>query len=60
MLCVTLRLLGLHLPRRAEPWTAFFGMGLLNNVVPFCLIVWGQTHIASGLAAMILSVARIT
>ncbi len=28
-------------------------MGLLNNAVPFCLIVWGQTHIASGLAAIL-------
>jgi drug/metabolite transporter (DMT)-like permease len=28
-------------------------MGLLNNVVPFCLVVWGQSHIASGLAAIL-------
>ena len=28
-------------------------MGLLNNAIPFCLIVWGQTHIASGLAAIL-------
>ncbi|MEJ1158150.1 DMT family transporter [Prosthecomicrobium sp. N25] len=28
-------------------------MGLLNNVVPFVLIVWGQKHIASGLAAIV-------
>jgi drug/metabolite transporter (DMT)-like permease len=53
MLCVTLRLLGLALPRRGEVWAAFFGMGLLNNAIPFCLIVWGQTHIASGLAAIL-------
>ena len=33
-------------------WT-FVGMGLLNNAIPFCLIVWGQTHIASGLAAIL-------
>jgi drug/metabolite transporter (DMT)-like permease len=53
MLYATLRLLGLRLPRRTEVWAAFFGMGFLNNVVPFCLIVWGQTHIASGLAAIL-------
>jgi drug/metabolite transporter (DMT)-like permease len=46
-------LLGHKLPRDARAWTAFFGMGLLNNVVPFTLIVWGQTHIASGLAAIL-------
>jgi drug/metabolite transporter (DMT)-like permease len=28
-------------------------MGLLNNVAPFCLIVWGQAHIASALAAIL-------
>jgi len=53
MLLVTLRLLGLHLPRERRAWAAFFGMGLLNNVIPLCLIVWGQTHIASGLAAIL-------
>ena len=28
-------------------------MGLLNNVLPFSLIFWGQTHIASGLASIL-------
>ena len=28
-------------------------MGLLNNVIPFSLIFWGQTHIASGLASIL-------
>src|SRR5215217_1771765 len=28
-------------------------MGLLNNVIPFSLIFWGQTQIASGLAAIL-------
>jgi len=36
-----------------ETWRAFFVMGFLNNVVPFSLIVWGQTHIASGLASIL-------
>ncbi len=34
-------------------WLAFFVMGALNNVLPFSLIVWGQTQIASGLAAVL-------
>ena len=34
-------------------WPAFFGMGLLNNAIPFALFVWGQHHIASGLAAIL-------
>lgn len=28
-------------------------MGVLNNVIPFSLIVWGQTHIPSGLAGIL-------
>lgn len=44
---------GTPLPFDRRIWTAFFGMGLLNNVVPFTLIVWGQTHIASGVASIL-------
>jgi drug/metabolite transporter (DMT)-like permease len=32
---------------------AFFAMGFLNNLVPFGLILWGQTQIASGLASIL-------
>ncbi len=28
-------------------------MGALNNLMPFCFIAWGQTRIASGLAAIL-------
>lgn len=28
-------------------------MGLLANVLPFCLIVWGQIHVASGVALIL-------
>lgn len=44
---------GLRFPMRREVWLAFLGMSLLNNVIPFSLIVWGQTHIASGLASIL-------
>ena len=52
-LLVVCRIMGLRLPREWAVWRAFFGMGLLNNIIPFCLIVWGQTHIASGLASIL-------
>jgi drug/metabolite transporter (DMT)-like permease len=35
------------------PWAGFFVMGLLNNVIPFALIAWGETRIESGLAAIL-------
>jgi drug/metabolite transporter (DMT)-like permease len=45
--------LGRRMPASPSAWRAFFGMGILNNAVPFCLVVWGQNHIASGLAAIL-------
>jgi drug/metabolite transporter (DMT)-like permease len=50
---LVLRLRGQRLPDGRRWWPAFAVMGLLNNVVPFSLIVWGQTHIASGLASIL-------
>lgn len=52
VLNMVVRTTGLRMPTERRIWGAFFGMGLLNNMIPFCLIVWGQTHIASGLAAI--------
>ena len=43
----------LRIPTDLRTWAAFFAMGLVNNAVPFSLIVWGQTHIASGLASIL-------
>ena len=53
ILFVLLRLRGEGMPRSGPVWAAFFGMGLLNNAVPFSLIVWGQQHIASGVASIL-------
>ena len=44
---------GMRMPADRKTWSAFFGMGFLNNLMPFSLIVWGQTHIASGLASIL-------
>ncbi|GGE17703.1 ABC transporter permease [Aureimonas endophytica] len=44
---------GRALPAGRAAWSAFLGMGLLNNLVPFSLIFWGQTQIASGLASIL-------
>jgi drug/metabolite transporter (DMT)-like permease len=42
-------------PIVAQPamWQNFALMGLLNNVLPFSLIVWGQQEVAPGLAAIL-------
>lgn len=52
-LWLVVRIMGIAVPKSRQAWLAFFGMGFLNNVIPFSLIVWGQTHIASGLAAIL-------
>jgi len=52
-LFVYLRLSRQFLPADATTWSAFFGMGLLNNLIPFTLLFWGQTQIASGLASIL-------
>jgi drug/metabolite transporter (DMT)-like permease len=41
------------LPASGDAWRAFAIMGLLNNVIPFSLIVWGQSHIPSGVASIL-------
>jgi drug/metabolite transporter (DMT)-like permease len=44
---------GQALPRDFRLWRDFLVMGLLNNLIPFSLIFWGQQHIASGLASIL-------
>ena len=52
-LLVVMRVMGLRMPSGRPVWLAFFSMGFLNNVLPFSLIVWGQIHIASGIASIL-------
>lgn len=50
---VTLR--GGHMPPSLRLWGSFLVMGALTSLIPHSLIVWGQRHIASGLAAILVS-----
>ena len=52
-LLLLVALSGHRLPSAPLSWGAFLVMGGLNNLIPFSLIVWGQTGIASGLAAIL-------
>ncbi|WP_284416278.1 MULTISPECIES: DMT family transporter [unclassified Bradyrhizobium] len=53
ILLPVLRLRGLGFPVGIAGWRPYFAVALFNNVVPFCLIVIGQTFITSGLAAVL-------
>jgi drug/metabolite transporter (DMT)-like permease len=41
------------IPRDPRVWGAFLVMGLLNNVIPFGLMSWGQLYIESGLTSIL-------
>src|SRR6266542_4303007 len=41
------------LPRSRREWLPLIGMGVLNGVIPYTLITWGETEIASGLASIL-------
>jgi drug/metabolite transporter (DMT)-like permease len=53
MLWAALPLLRAAPPRGARAWAAIAIMGLLNNAIPFTLIVWAQQTLPSGLAAIL-------
>ncbi len=45
--------LGHRLPQTMQDWFPFFGMGLLNNVIPFGMIFAAQTMITVSLSSII-------
>jgi drug/metabolite transporter (DMT)-like permease len=44
---------GLPVPRTRHFLFSCLFLGLVNNILPFSLIIWGQTHIPSGLAGIL-------
>jgi drug/metabolite transporter (DMT)-like permease len=46
-------LFGSRIGWNRELWISFFVMAVLNNVIPFSLIVWGQENVASGIASVL-------
>ncbi|WP_439522648.1 DMT family transporter [Marivita sp.] len=42
----------LPIPRSPRIWGAFLVMGVLNNVIPFSLMAWGQLYIPTGLTSI--------
>ena len=59
LLYAYLRSNGQGIPTQPSVWGSFLGMGLLNNLVPAGLIVWGQTMIPSGLASVLIATTPI-
>jgi drug/metabolite transporter (DMT)-like permease len=53
VLAIVIASFGLRFPATLSSWTPFLIMGLINNVVPFSLIFWGQKEIGAGLASVL-------
>ncbi|MCH8026180.1 MAG: EamA family transporter [Chloroflexi bacterium] len=46
---------GRTLPRSRDAWFAFTFLAIVNNAFPFTLLTWGQQHIESALAAILVA-----
>jgi drug/metabolite transporter (DMT)-like permease len=60
--CVLLFVLkaGAHsLPTRPSSWASFFIAGMLGSAIPFALISYGEGHVDSGLAAILMGIAPV-
>lgn len=44
---------GRRMPLSPRLWGSFLVMGFINNLLPFCLVVWGQNYVSAGLAAIL-------
>lgn len=64
LLSLILRMRGKHLPRfkaenGAKIWAAAIGMGFFTNALPFSLLSWAQTYVASGFAGVCMAVVPL-
>jgi len=59
LLLAILRLRGVRMPRDGLLWRRFAIQALLNSVVPFTLIAWGERSLDSGLATILNSTSPI-
>ncbi|MBT3395844.1 MAG: EamA family transporter [Alphaproteobacteria bacterium] len=51
-LLAVMMVMGIKIPS-GPVWRVYLGLGFINIAAPFSLIVWGQTHIPSGLASIL-------
>ena len=59
LLFAILKLRGVAIPTDRKLWGRFLIQALLNSVIPFTLIAWGERHVDSGLAAILNSTSPI-
>lgn len=59
LLNVLLALRGEHMPLNRRQLQPMIVLGVLNHVVPFALITWGQQSVPSGIAAVLTATAAL-
>lgn len=59
ILYALMRLRRIPVPRSRDTWRQYLVMGALNSALPYTLIFWGETRIASGLAAILTAAVPI-
>ncbi|MCD7107593.1 DMT family transporter [Rhizobium sp. DKSPLA3] len=59
LLLVVLRLRGLGLPRDRRNAQRFVIQAVLNSVLPFTLVAWGEQHVDAGLAVILNSLTPV-
>ncbi|WP_417432597.1 DMT family transporter [Kiloniella sp.] len=53
-------ILGKRFPRDLQTWGYYALIGITGNILPFVLISWGELHIDSGLAAILMAIIPLT
>ncbi|MGY4288069.1 drug/metabolite transporter (DMT)-like permease [Bradyrhizobium sp. LM2.7] len=59
LLLVVMRARGIRMPTDAATWQRFAFQAVLNSVIPWTLIAWGERHVDAALATILNSAAPI-
>ncbi|WP_407189295.1 DMT family transporter [Bradyrhizobium centrosematis] len=59
LLLVVMRARGIRMPRDAATWQRFAFQAVLNSVIPWILIAWGERHVDAALATILNSAGPI-
>lgn len=59
LLLVVMRVRGIEMPRDAATWRRFAFQAVLNSVIPWTLIAWGERHVDAALATILNSAGPI-
>jgi len=59
VILIILRYKSLSLPTDINSWIVLFVSGIMGSIVPFSLISFGEQHVDSGLAALLMGIAPV-